>query len=78
MNHEIMMRFRIIKNGHVVEATLDDRLSFKENLRILGEISGELIMDAEVYDPMKRIFLDKEVPLNVFSFEYFVSLYLFT
>ena len=78
MKHEVQIRFRIVKNSHIIETSLDERLSFKDNLRILSEICDEKITDAEVYDPMKRIFLDKEVPLSTFSFQYFVSLYLFT
>ncbi len=78
MKHEVQIRFRIVKNSHIIETSLDERLSFKDNLRILSEICDEKIIDAEVYDPMKRIFLDKEVPISSFSFQYFVSLYLFT
>ena len=78
MKHEIPIRFRIVKNSHILEASFDGRLSFKDNLKILSEICDEEIGDAEVYDPMKKIFLDKEVPLSSFSINYYVSLYLFT
>ncbi|MBQ6479450.1 MAG: hypothetical protein IJI44_08850 [Erysipelotrichaceae bacterium] len=78
MNHKIKIRFRIVKNSHVIEVLLDERLSFKENLEAISEICEEEVLNAEVYDPMKKIFLDTGVPLKAFSFHYFVSLYLFT
>lgn len=77
MNHEIKIRFRIVKNRHVIEVLFDERLSFHENFRILNEICNENLADVRVYDPMKRIFLDRDVPLSTFSFQYFVSFYLF-
>ena len=78
MKHDIQIRFRIVKNSRIIEASFDERLSFKDNLRLLSEICDEEIGNAEIYDPVKRIFLDKEVPLSSFSIQYYVSFYLFT
>ena len=78
MNHKTMIRFKIVENGHILETSFDDRLSFKENLTILSDICEEQISNARIYDPIKKIFLNEDVPLSLFSFQYFVFLYLFT
>ena len=61
-----------------MEVSFDERLSFRENLEILSEICEENVSAAQIYDPIKRIFLNRDIPLSTFSFQYFVFLYLFT
>ena len=76
--NEILIRFVIVKNGKIIEASLDERLSFRNNLRHLGELAGEDLSQASVYDPYKKIFLDRNIVLAKFNISRFITLHLFT
>ncbi len=75
--HRIAMRLKEVRNGRITEAFLDDRMSFRENFILLEEIAGINIHDAEVYDPYKKIFLDRNIRLSEFGFSGLVLLHLF-
>ena len=51
--------------------------AFKENFKILETILNMRLKEAMVYDPYKKIFLDRNIPLKSFGFKGFVLLYLF-
>ena len=76
--HEVMIRFRLVQSGKIIECLLDDRLDLKENLAILSDLTGEDISGSLVYDPIKKIFLDRNIPLSSFNMDYFMMLYLFS
>ena len=48
-----------------------------ENFKILEAILDMRLKEAMVYDPYKKIFLDRNIPLKSFGFKGFVLLYLF-
>ena len=75
--HKVMIRFKDVVSGKSIEVQLDDRLSFKDNFVILEEILDRDLKDDQVYDPHKKIFLDRNIPLSEFQFEGFIFLHLF-
>lgn len=76
--HKIMVRFKIVKDNRIIETCLDKRLSFIENIDLLNNILDEKVNDFYVYDPNKRIFLDKNIPLYEFAITSFMIFYLFS
>ena len=78
MNNELLVRLVIMKNKRVIEAYLDQRLSFQENFVYLEQLIQEDLSKAIVYDPNKKLFLDEKVPLKEFKISYFMLLDLFT
>lgn len=77
MMYEVMIRFKIVRNNEYLEVCLDSRLSFKDNLKILSELIDMDLKDMNIYDPIKKMFLDKETPIAEFNINYFISLQLF-
>ena len=77
MNNEILLRLAIMRNGKVIEAYLDQRLSFQENFAHLQQLIGEDLREAIVYDPNKKLFLDEKVPLKEYRISCFLLLELF-
>lgn len=75
--HEKLIRFKIIKDDRVIETYLDERLSFNENLKYLARISDFDIDGFKVYDPNKKVFLNNEIPIEVFNISSFMLMYLF-
>jgi len=76
--YQIVLRFKIIRNNHILEVTFDERLSFKENFKLLETIANEDLKKIIVYDPNKKLFLNTDIPLKEFNFSYFMSFYLFS
>ena len=76
--HKLLIRFKLVKNNKVIEAYLDNRLSFKENIEMLNSALDESIGDFYVYDPNKKVFLDRNIPLCNFNITSFMILYLFS
>ena len=68
----------IVRNRKVIEAYLDQRLSFQENFACLQQLTKEDLSKAIVYDPNKKLFLDDSIPLKEFRISYFMLLELFT
>lgn len=77
MMYEVLIRFKIVKDDRYIEVCFDSRLSFKDNLKILSEIINDDLSNMEIYDPIKKMFLDKEIPIGDFNISYFISLQLF-
>ena len=75
--HRIPIRFRIVLTGEVLEVCFDERLSFLQNMEFLNRISEKKIPDFRVYDPYKKIFLDRNIPLKEFHIETFRLFLLF-
>lgn len=75
--HEKLIRFKIIKDDRVIETYLDERLSFNENLKYLARISDFDTDGFKVYDPNKKVFLNNEIPIEVFNISSFMLMYLF-
>ncbi len=78
MNHEILLRLIVMRNRRVIEAYLDQRLSFRDNFYYLQQLTGEDLSKAIVYDPNKKLFLDETIPLKEYQIGYFMLLELFT
>ena len=70
---QIMIRFKIIKNDECIEVKFDDRLSFKDNLKLLENIYKRNLTDLNVYDQNKGIFLDMNIPINNFEINSFMT-----
>lgn len=66
--NKILIRLFIVKEGRVLEAYFDSRLSFKDNLYLLGYKEEPL-----VYDFHKGIFLNNSVPLSLFRMNRFMA-----
>ena len=62
----------------MIEAYLNQRLSFRDNFYYLQQLTGEDLSKAIVYDPNKKLFLDETVPLKEYQIGYFMLLELFT
>jgi len=72
-----LFRFKIIKNGNIIEAYLDERLDFKTNMKMLDEIVDEDLHKFEIFDPNKKIFLKKDIRIADYCFGNFALLYIF-
>lgn len=75
--YDKLMRFKIIKDDRVFDAYLDERLSFIDNFKMLMNISDYDIDDCMVYDPTKKIFLDNNIPIEIFNINDYKIMYLF-
>ncbi|MBQ1567992.1 MAG: hypothetical protein IIZ80_08910 [Erysipelotrichaceae bacterium] len=75
--HEVLIRFRFVDADRTIECALDERLSFRDNFRLLEKISDVNIRDAVIYDPEKKIFLSEDLPLEQFNICRFILLYIF-
>lgn len=71
-----LMRFKVIKDDTIIDAYLDDRLSFKDNFKYLKNIV-EIDDDYKIYDPNKKVFLNNEIPIEVFNINSYMLMYLF-
>lgn len=74
--HRILMRFKIVKTGRIVEAYLDRRLSFYDNFILLEKMLDERIAGYRVFDQNKGIFLDMNIPIEEFDIKTFMYFYL--
>ena len=77
MDRRIAFRFIEAVNGNSLEVFLDERLSFKENFEMLKKLLDKDYTKAKIYDPHKKVFLDRNTALREFEFKGFVSLKLF-
>ena len=77
MMYEVLIRFKIVKDDRYIEVSFDSRLSFKDNLKILSEMLNDDLNNMKVYDPIKKLFLDIDIPIGEFNISYFISLQLF-
>lgn len=71
-----LMRFKVIKDDTIIDAYLDDRLSFKDNFKYLKNLV-EIDDDYKIYDPNKKVFLNNEIPIEVFNINSYMLMYLF-
>lgn len=71
------MRLKMVRNGRIIEVWLDERLSFNDNFAMLKDMTEEDLDDVRVYDPLKKIFLDRNVPLADYGFRGFMKLHIF-
>lgn len=75
--YEVLIRFKIVKDDRYIEVSFDSRLSFKDNLKILSEMLNDDLNNMKVYDPIKKLFLDIDIPIGEFNISYFIYLQLF-
>lgn len=66
--NKILLRFRIVSNNQIVEVYLDDRLSFKDNFKMLN-----LNENYHIYDSNKKIFIREDLPIKEFHITRFIS-----
>ena len=76
--HKVLLCFKVIRTGKILEVCFDDRLSFEENFRMLEKISETGFRKLIIYDPIKKIFLDRTIPLSEFNLKTLALFYLFT
>lgn len=75
--HEVMIRFRFVSRNQTMECSLDERLSLNDNFLLLKQIGDLRAETCEIYDPRKKIFLNKDIPLREFTISHFILLYVF-
>lgn len=75
--NEKLIRFKVIKDDRVFDAFLDDRLSFLDNFKMLVHISDYDLDGLMVYDPIKKLFLNNQVPIEEFNINDYKMMYLF-
>lgn len=74
MNKKIL-RFYSLKDKRYFEVIFDERLSLLENFCILKDFYNCPTFEY-IYDKENDIALDKSVPITVFNFSNFMTLYL--
>lgn len=76
--NKVILRFYIVYSKEVIETIFDLRLSFKENIKLLKDLY-KLKDEEDMYivDPYKMIALKKDIPLNLFNFKNFMTLYIY-
>ena len=67
--HKNTVRLKDIRSSTIIEADLDRRLSFYENFILLEELTDIGLKNAQVYDPYKKIFLDRNIAGSEFDFK---------
>ena len=75
--HRLKVRMKDVKSSMIIEAALDERLSFRDNFKLLDEMLEISLESAQVYDPYKKIFLDRNIVIADFHFGSFILLHLF-
>lgn len=76
--NKIILRFIIVKNQKTLEVVFDGRLTMEENFEMLSEIyEFDCFEKLYVVDLNKKIALKKDIPLALFNFKDFKTLYLF-
>jgi len=75
--HKILIRLKIIKENRIIDVRMDNRLSLIDNLSFIGFLAGISFKDSYIYDPNKKIFLDRNIPLSQFDIRDYMMLYLF-
>ena len=76
--YELLIRLFVIRENKVVEAIFDKRLSFNENFILLNKMVDNISFDTfHVYDPIRRIFLDKNRILKDMGTYSFMTFYLY-
>lgn len=76
MYHKLM-RFKIIKDDRVFDAYLDERLSFSDNFKLLVNISDFDLDGFKVFDPIRKVFLNENIPIEEFNINSYMMCYLF-
>jgi len=66
---KVLIHFYIVSSKEVLEARIDDSLTFKQCLKML-----DLSIKTAVYDKNKQIFLDMEVPISQFNIKRYIAL----
>lgn len=66
--NKILVRLYIVKESKAIEAYFDSRLSFTDNLHLLGYNKEPLI-----YDFHKGLFLKNDVPISAFRLNRFMA-----
>lgn len=78
MMYEIIVRFYLINIQKIIEVSLDNRLTFNENLYYLDKMLKDYnLKDKYIYDPNKRIFLSKDKILKDMGIHSFMTFYLY-
>ncbi len=75
--NEVYLNLVDVIGQETVEVRFDSRLSFRENFALLKQMLGRDYENADVYDPDKKIFLDRNISLAEYGFSGFVCLHLF-
>ena len=74
---EVYFRLTDVVRRETFEVRFDSRLSFRNNFSILSQMIGKDYSEAEIYDPDKKIVLDRNIPLTEYEFAGFIRLHLF-
>lgn len=72
-----LMRFKIIKDDRVFDAYLDERLSFSDNFKLLVNISDFDLDGFKVFDPIRKVFLNENIPIEEFNINSYMMCYLY-
>ncbi len=75
---KVPIRFVLVKSSEILEVKLDKRLSFEDNFKIIKKLIKTNYDNIYVFDPIRKIFLRRDLPLFNFEIETFRMFYLFT
>ena len=75
---KIPVRLMFVKNNRIVEVKMDKRLSFEDNFKMLNKLWNYSDEKFYVFDPIRKIFLRRDIPLLQFEIETFRMFHLFT
>ena len=75
---KVPIRFVLVKSSEILEVKLDIRLSFEDNFKIIKKLIKTKYDNIYVFDPIRKIFLRRDLPLFNFEIETFRMFYLFT
>ena len=75
---KVPIRFVLVKSSEILEVKLDIRLSFEDNFKIIKKLIKTNYDNIYVFDPIRKIFLRRDLPLFNFEIETFRMFYLFT
>lgn len=78
MMFTIPVRLMFVKNNKIVEVKMDKRLSFEDNFKMLNKLWKYKDEKFYVFDPIRKIFLRRDIPLLQFEIETFRMFHLFT
>ena len=72
----VLLRLKDLASKQSYEVSFDDRLSFKENLKLLSTMIDDNLENRYIFDVSKNIFLDNEIAIYNFHISIFTMFFL--
>lgn len=72
--YKVLLRFSFARNNKVIEVYFDERLSFKDNFKLLNNlIEIPNINNLKIYDKNKHMFLRTDISIKEFNINSFMN-----